>query len=208
MTETARKTDEKLSIPIYGAGSITVKGILPNEVDIALGSILGGHYWIRGGKDGRLEHVPSYEKLPEPITDEKMQPFWNEVKSEDVHVQLKMFSHITDPAEYWRYSSPSITIQYLCGYDYTKEGYTKQAKLLESFGFECLRSRRGDDGKFWEIWYLSGLWRAKGSLLKAIDVSGRKNEKLQAKVAVEFLRQNVSFGTLDISVQRLAQIME
>lgn len=46
--------------------------------------------------------------------------------------------------------------------------YAKRAALLEEAGFECLRSRRGKDGRIWEHWYLPGKWSAEGPI-KGMD---------------------------------------
>lgn len=58
----------------------------------------------------------------------------------------------------------AITIQHVCGYDYSDDFYRENAKKLESYGFICCRSNRGSEGRFWEIWFLPGLWMAEGDL--------------------------------------------
>lgn len=202
------KTAEKLNVCSCRNNEFVLEGVSSDEINVLMGSFKAGHNWVRRGDNGHLEHVSSYEELPNPVTDEEMHPFWEPIETQKVQVQLEMFSHMTTPDDYSKHSSASIIVQHLCGYGYTKENYKRQAKLLESFGFECLRSRRGDDGKFWELWFLPGVWAAKGVLREAIDSSNYKNQKLKTEVAVEFLRRNASFGTLDVSVQRLAQVIE
>lgn len=56
----------------------------------------------------------------------------------------------------------------MCGYGYTKDRYKVEVGKLESWGFECCRSRRGDNGKFWELWFLPYLRAAEGDLLRAM----------------------------------------
>ena len=102
--------------------------------------------------------------------------------------------------------SPSITIQGLCGYNYTEENYKWNAEKLESYGFQCLRSRRGTDAKFWELWFLPGLWCSKGDL--EANVKRGKDDKEELKIALEFLRHKVSFGTLDVSNQRMCMVLD
>lgn len=46
--------------------------------------------------------------------------------------------------------------------------YAKRALLLENAGFACLRSRRGEDGRIWEFWYLPSKWSAEGPI-KGMD---------------------------------------
>jgi hypothetical protein len=98
---------------------------------------------------------------------------------------------------------PSIIIQHLCGYHYTPENYKRQAEYLESLGFECLRSRRGADARYHELWLLSGLWSAKGGLKESLGNGGSYGNK-ELNKAVKFLCRNASFGTLDVSFQRAA----
>lgn len=196
------RNDKKLTVPTYGCGELKLEGIKDtNELDIILGSLRGGHHWIRLGENGHIEHVPSYEKLPKPTKDKEMLPFW---KKKKVNTQMRLSDHTVEPDDYSQHSFPSITIQSLCGNYYTDNGYVRQAKLLERYGFVCLRSQRGNGGEFWELWFLPSISFAKGSLHKAIEKSNKNDEKLKTQVAVEFLRTHASFGTLDISVQRLA----
>lgn len=197
--------DKKLSVLSYGANNFSLKGVTDTETQILLGSFLGGYSWVRLGQDGHLEYSPSYKELPNPITDEKMFPFWNKENLLNSSVQLKLFHHVSYLNDYSPYSSPSITIQHLCGYDWSEDSYKIEAEKLKGYGFECLRSKRGVDGKFWESWFLPSVSLAKGKLQKAIKESCKGNQKLKTKVAVNFLRSNISFGTLDVSVQRLAQ---
>ena len=201
-------TEEKLGISSYGQGEIKITGVRSDEMEKIEASIRGGHHWIRRGKNGHLEFVPSYEELPKPTEDREMLPFWRRKKMIGHHVQFKLFDHTQRPDEYSRYSHPSIIIQHLCGYSYSEENYKRNAERLESFGFICFRSRRDDGGKFWEMWCLLSTCFAKGDLKEEINKSKYKNEKLKIKVAVSFLARAVSFGTLDVSVQRLAACVE
>ena len=110
-----------------------------------------------------------------------------------------------------------ITIQSLCAHRYSVESYAEESGKLLGYGFIQLRSRRGKDACFWELWYLPGVLFAKGKLKEAIDLISvntdvnhlrHRTDKERLKAAVDFLRQNVIFGTLDVSVQRLAMIIE
>jgi hypothetical protein len=179
--------------------ALEIRGLTREEAERVEGSIRGGHCWIRRDADGRLEHVPSYDPLPSPTEDDEMLPFWRKPE-EGTPVQMEAFAHM--PAGF--HSSQSITIQHLCGYHYSPDSYRKIAERLESYGFVCLRSKREDDGKYWELWFLPGVWMAQGELKEAVESSRSKSQKKQAEEAIEFLRRNVQFGTLDASVQRLA----
>lgn len=191
-----------LKVSAYGNDHITISGISTEDRERVEGCLKSGAYWLRVC-DGKLEIVPSWEQLPDPVQDEEMLPFWRkQTKSEVRQNQPRLF----EIERLYEHSSPSISIQHLCGYGYSPERYKTYATKLESYGFECMRSRRGLDGKYWEIWFLPGLWSAKGELKNVIDSPPSKKEALQ--VALDFLARNISFGTLDVSVQRLAAVLE
>ena len=78
---------------------------------------------------------------------------------------------------------------------------------MTRWGFDCLRSKRGKKGRFWEIWYLPGFWRATEELKEAIDKAG-KNTPERTKAAIAFLAKNAQFGSMDISVQKLAMVID
>ena len=163
---------------------------------VVLGSLAGAN-WIRV-VGGELEYISSYKPLPDPIKDEDMLPFWRHPspgEKESAHT-LFDFDKLED------HSSPGISISHLCGYYYTPESYQMYGERLQSYGFEIMRSRRGSDAKYWEKWWLPGLWCAEGDLAEAIGKE--QNDKKALKRAVDFLAKNISFGTLDVSVQRLA----
>ncbi len=205
-TTMSKSGAEAIKVSSYGGGGFTINGVDQEEVDVLLGSFKGGFHWVRRGQDGRLEHRPAFEDVPPPGKDESMHPFWSP-PGKDEGVQMEMFSLGDKEGAYHRHSSPSILIQHLCGYHYSAENYKKQAEFLEECGFVCMRSRRdAASGQFWELWFLPGMWCAQGRLREAIADSGKKNEKLKAGVAVEFLGRHSQFGTLDIAVQRLAMV--
>lgn len=201
----AEMADDKILVRSYGNGKCEIHGLKPDEIHLVRDSIDIGHNWIRRGEEGRLEHALAHEPLPSPTEDPKMQPFWRRATAEE---PVQMSLALLQDEDWSRNSSPSITIQHLCGYYYTPENYTEEAEKLESYGFECLRSRRGNDGRFWEIWFLPGVWCAKGDLLIAINDSQAENPKQKTEVAVKFLGRKVKFGTLDCSVQRMAMCIE
>ena len=172
-------------------------GGLNDEESECMNGVLNGHWWATV-KDGRLVFEPTRQPLPAPVEDAEIAPHWRG------QGQLRFVQLDKERAE--GAFAPQIIIQSLCGYYWTKENYRKQAERLESYGFACLRSRRGDDGKFWEVWYLPGLFLARGGLEKAI--SDEKDNKLKLDKAVSFLCQNCSFGSLEVSVQRAAMVLD
>jgi len=103
---------------------------------------------------------------------------------------------------------PSFVIQHLCGYGYTERRYYDEVRRLTSWGFECLRSRRGANGSFWELWLLPGFWAAKGDLAELVKNLPVGSWIAQTEAVVSFLCDRASFGTLDICVQRAAMVID
>ncbi len=195
--------DDKVRMPSYGGMPRTVQfsNLSKEELDKLPATILSGAYYDKGDGKGRISFFPVYDDLPDPIKDKEMLPFWRPVRNPGTQGQLfSEFAHSTETGY-----SPSITITSLCGYNYSPENYQAQAENLKSWGFEQLRSQRGDDFRFSEIWYLRALFSAKGALSGIIKYVEKDDVKL--KVALEFLKKNASFGSLDVSTQRLAAIV-
>lgn len=183
---------------------VMVGGLTEDEQQKLEGVITAGNYWVKRNEDGRLRFVPAHEPLPDPIKDEEMLPFWRRFDPRKPGLQTTLF----DEERLTGFCSPSIIIGSLCGYNYTPEKYKEEAERLESYGFSCMRSERGDDGRYWEHWSLCGLFSARGDLKDVLVRFERRNDKVKLEAAIEFLRHNVSFGTLDVCVQRLAMVMD
>lgn len=199
----------------YSRESVTISGLTESEAG-KIQSAVGGLAWFRI-VDGKLETHSAVRPLPDPVEDEAMLPFWKH--HSPYQLELKevnaSFEELKDDVVY----SPHITISSLCGYHYTKENYQKQAEKLESYGFIQMRSKRGNDGRYWEVWYLPGIWAARGALQEVVakitekaktweDPHGRRKEKESFDAVIRFLRVDVQFGSLDVSVQRLAMVMD
>lgn len=186
-----------------GDGKITIGGLTQDNIEKIMAAINSDAYYIRISEK-KIEAVPRYQPLPSPMEDSTMLPFWRMATKEEVG-QFEIFGD--DACNNEVYYSPVIIIQGLCGYYYTPEKYKYYAEKLVSYGFDCLRSRRGEDGKFWELWYMP-LFLARGelgtklSLVNESETEERKNAKL--KMTVEFIREEIQFGSLDVTVQKLA----
>ncbi|MEQ1499963.1 MAG: hypothetical protein ABL917_01155 [Parcubacteria group bacterium] len=189
--------------------SITLSGI-PKDQQEKVEGVTFGQHWMTV-RDGKLIFSPAREPLPSPVEDTELLPYW---RRHDERQGL-MKELVFDPEE--RSDSPSFMVKHLCGYNYTPENYKMNAKLLESYGFVCMRSARGNDGKFWENWYLPGAWAANGALKRMLEIRQRESNKKQNLEAekrdetnkiVSFLCRHVSFGQLDVVTQRAAMIIE
>ncbi len=192
--------NEKVRISQYGNDHLTLVGLTEEERERVEG-MLHGQWWAKGNEEGRIDFALAREPVPEPADDEEMMPFWSPAGNGSGPVQMQLIFN-----EGWEGGSPGIFIQHLCGYYFTPENYRAQAELLESYGFVCMRSKRGNDGRFWEIWFLPGLWAAKGDLKDTIAPFA--DEKKKHKEAILFLGRRCSFGTLDTAVQRLAMVID
>lgn len=180
--------------------SLTISGLTEDELKRCTG-VTRGQWWMRV-EDGRLQFSSARKPLPAP-TEDSLLPHWREAalpQEGEPRYQLTLFGDGDAGAQ-----TPSIIIQHLCGYNYAPEYYKEVADFLEECGFACLRSRRGDDGQFWEIWFLPGLWAAKARLREAL-YGVPEGERMQ--VAMRFLAEQSSFGALDIAIQRMCQVIE
>ncbi|CAN5705027.1 hypothetical protein BH11PAT2_BH11PAT2_05910 [soil metagenome] len=197
------ETQEPVSIPRYSSGrnaSITFSNLTAEEAEKLRGMVTG-HWWARGNS-GRIEFAHGMETPAAPIED-VMLPQWRRPSDDEQEIEYQL--ELLDPDCNLQNRSPSILIQALCGYGYTPDGYKSNAAALERFGFACMRSRRGDDGHYWEIWFLPGFYAAKGQLKEAIHDMG---QEVTMEKVLDFIRWQVSFGTLDVSVQRMCQVMD
>lgn len=181
---------------------INVTGLLPEEHKNFLG-MLAGCYWVKV-EEGRLKIAPALQEPPAPTKDESMMPYWFSGNEKEGFLKRRIFGDKKD----WPPFSPSFIIQHLCGYHWTPGFYKSTAEKLESFGFECMRSRRGVDGKFWEVWFLPGLWVAEGDFSRYLKRLEKSNEKTKLEKAIGYLCRNVSFGSLDVVAQRAAMVVE
>lgn len=86
-----------------------------------------------------------------------------------------------------------IYVQHLQGYGCEPEALKRKIDYMNSIGFACMRSPRGEDGKYWEAWYLPGDWAAQGEM---------KDQKLHAILCAVI--RNVCPGSIDLVQQHCA----
>ena len=206
--------EPRIRIPSLGGTSgrngfyLNVEGLTQPEQERLEASLCTGHHWVRRGEGGRLEHVPSFEELPGPTTDESMLPFWRRPKDGEVKLE-ETFGFDAETERSIKHHSPSIYISYLCGYNYTPEGYKRQADQLTKWGFVCMRSPRDpNSGRYSERWHLLSLLLAKGTLEDFLDEDREADREKKLKAALKFIGRNASFGTLDVVVQKMAMAID
>lgn len=180
-------------------GSISISGFTKDELEWMITAFNNGGFYVRRNpQTGRLEKVNTLEDLPDPKVDEELYPHFSKEFYFGEGAVLRDL--IFDKER--RLDMASFIIHSVCGYGYTAENYKWQTAKLDSWGFICLRSRRDTGNRFWEVYYLPGIWAAKGDLKKA--VAGIEDRKEQVQASVNFLCQHASFGSLDICTQRAA----
>lgn len=193
-------------------GHVEVKNLTTTEVKTFEGTVHGQN-WM-SVQNGRLVFRGIFAPLPEAIPDEEMLPFWRHATEGEVKVQEELFDKSAR-----LFGGEHIMIQSLCGYYRSAENYQKQAKKLEDYGFIQLRSKRGEDGRYWEIWYLPGVWFAQGELKEIVesitlrarsweDPYGEKERKTCFEAVLKHIQHTIQFGTLDISVQRMCMVVD
>jgi hypothetical protein len=179
----------------HGRENITIEGLSKDDFEKVMGSIECGAHWIRV-KDRRLEAIAFHAELPKPADDVELRPFWPDPKVSKQGRQLKLF----DDGEKHDYSYASITLDAFCPFNRDTDFYARAAEQAESYGFVCLRSRRGKDGRFWEIWYLPSLSSAQGNL--ADHIAKVKNPKQKMEKALFYIMDMLPVGAVTASGQR------
>lgn len=193
------KKEKNVHLGSGGPDFVEIKNISYEQMK----SVINGMYYL-AVENGKPVLLPRLNQPPEKVDDEELLPFWNgSTRVKDVRWDKVGFS------------MPSIIIQHLCGYNYTKERYEKTAEILESWGFECMRSRRGkDDGMYWEMWVLHGDWSAEGSLKDYIDKLPEKESAKSKEKRFDDIRHWINehlpwgFGSMDIVIQRMAMSID
>ena len=192
-----------------GGYGISFNGMTKEEHDKLLSCIQFGIRFVRVN-NGRLEFKDAYEDLPK-ATDETMLPFWKP-ETNNTSRQIELFNTGEAYAEIRKTYSPCLYISSICGYNYSKENYKNEAEKLESYGFECMRSRRGVDGKFWEVWVLNGFYAAEGDFKDFIssitDNVWNDFTKEQIDMVIRYLCRKTSFGSLNMTFQRACMVID
>jgi len=182
-----------------GDCSITISGTKA-EID-QLRQMMCGAAWVRQADVGVVS-VNRFEPLPAPEADPLLAEHWQ--RSEKQPSQT-----VVNHASPGGYHSPGYYASHLCGYGWTPERYAQECRRFTSFGFQCMRSRRGEDGRIWEVWYLPGNWAARGELKKFVEDQPKDLDwDAMSLRVVHFLCRNGSFGSLDVTCQRAAMSMD
>jgi hypothetical protein len=167
------------------------------EIDIIRAMLLGKH-WVSKQGD-KITTVDLYKALPSPEDDPMIPPKWQtEFGSLPDRFAPELQEQIPEREKGGSYKSYSFYLKFLL---HPK----RDIPIIQDWGFECMRSRRGEDGKFWEVWYLPGDWASKGTLKKFVDMLPKDSDwEKRTELICHWIAKNVTFGSLDVVVQRMA----
>ena len=177
---TKRANDGKEPFEIHISG---------NAGDIrAIELMMLGVAWVRRGKQG-LEISEAYEKPPALTDDPSLSEHW----PTDIvppAVQYRLFMDEDEQQKQGRLKFGldfrAIYVSSITAYAGT-DVYAARASLLEGAGFMCLRSRRDNEGKYCESWFLPGQSCTKGT------IKGKNHEEI-----VSWLMQSVGPGSISV----------
>lgn len=181
----------------HSTDHVAIEGITVEESQTLQGMV-NGHCWVRTDPaTGRLLSVPATRLLPDPMIDPDMTPYWNPHPKTDGVTAMARYN------DTFQNQNAGIMIQSLGAYNPSKEVWRAEAAKLTSYGFVCMRSPRGADGKYWEGWYLPCLYSARGNLAKTLE-NIPAAEKLER--AIGFLCHHCHVGTIDAIVQKAGAV--
>lgn len=175
--------------PDANHAEITIAG---DDDDIrAIELMLMGVGWVRRGVSN-LEVSDAYHTPPGPIEDPKLAEHWPVDKP--VVPPSVQYSLFVDEEEHEKQARANrkldfraIYVSSVTAYAGGNDVYSVRAKKLEDGGFVCLRSRRGSDGKYHEVWYLPSCTSAEGEL------KGKTTEEI-----VDWVMRYVGAGSISV----------
>lgn len=132
---------------------VTIEVDTKEEHDKIMAACVGVE-WVKLGEDGKAESISALIR-PEPKPDPIVAPHF---------VEERQIGYISNEKVSPEFGAGGIYVQGIDGYGCSEREHERRVALLEGAGFECLRSRRARDGKYWEIWYLPHPTLAGGSL--------------------------------------------
>lgn len=171
-------------------GYVTLSYLQPEEVDAFYALSIGNCYVAV--VDGRIRTWQMYETPPTPKADPIIGPHWNKAPGNEIKVGA------VPTGEGWH--TPTIYVHH--------PQNEKAVETLESYGAICLRSRRLEEGKYWET-YVLHTWRLTGRLKEHVDELEKKlGSKLswsaRAEVIARYVAKTAQSGSVDIVIQRWA----
>lgn len=167
-----------------GEKKITLHGTA-DEIE-AVDRMLKGAAWVCN-REGKLQVHAAFDEPPPPTSDPATSDQW---PTDERIAKLGCVRRRKSGMQRFSIDYRSIYVHHICGYSGAGV-YADRADALERVGFSCLRSRRGSDGKFWEVWYLPGASFAEGAL------KGASSEKI-----LEWVPRHISPGVIEFAGER------
>lgn len=150
----------------YGTGFggkpyITIEGT-EAEMD-ALKKMVAGLGYVACGREGMPLFAEKFEHVA-PLPDPQLMQHFTPAPATVAKYKNGKLSGVKLEMPAHEESCCSIYVEHLCGYSYTPEGYARNAAKMQGMGFVCMRSTRDAEGKYWEAWYLPGIWAGEGAI--------------------------------------------
>jgi hypothetical protein len=182
-----------MRIAVSSNDSISLVGT-PDEIE-KMRKMMLGTAWMTV-TEGVVKVSESFKEAPEPVSDPMIPPHWQtSFGSLPAAHAPALMNHVPEDMTMW--GSPSFFLRHLI--------HTRDVETVQSWGFEVMRSRRGEDGKFWEVWYLPGDWAAKNDLKKFIETIPRTTDwENKSMKIIHWIAERVIFGSYDVVIQRMA----
>jgi len=182
-----------MRITSYSSTSVTIQGT--EEEANALTKMVSGLGYVACGREGMplfAEKFANVQPLPDPHLMQHFTPAPSTVAkyTREKGVDPEVVKSLDENDAF----GISLYVEHICGYNYTPENYASSSRSLEALGFVCMRSPRGDDGRYWETWFLPGLWSGKGRL------AGVKTVEKALNIIIQDLRP----GSISAVRQRMA----
>ena len=172
----------------------------------ALEAMMAGGCYVGCGRENiplRVETFSPVDIRPDPATAKHFAPVGPDGKSQIAAYWQSPFEFEKGPfglkcepqvAEHLKPQEwcVSVYVHGIAGYCAEKEVVAERQAALLSWGFEIMRSPRGEDGRYWEVFYLPGVWKLQG------DMKGRNLTQTLKAVA------SLGVGSIDLVTQRAA----
>lgn len=171
---------------------LTVKGT-KDEIQNLMAALLGCCAVTQ--TTGTLHRLDTRHKI-KTKSDPDMEAFWPQI--DEGETEVKGYFHT--PVKVTSSKTPvpmdtehvGIWVSHIGGYGVDPETREARERKLALWGFVPMRSPRGPEGRYWEVWYLPGAWAAEG------DLKGLNTHQILRAVG-----SGIRPGTIDLTRQHM-----
>lgn len=152
------------------------------EIEVLKSAMLGVT-WVRANGRNKIVEHKYHKDMPPPRTpDPMLWDIWGPQTQRGEYIQ-----NVHPKRGNRKRFYPNVYVQHIGGFGGTKQ-YERNFEILTESGFSCLRSRRGKDGQYWEIWLLSDAIFADGPLKEyLIERKGKKKKDPDSEEIIQWL---------------------